>query len=378
MTNNTELSPKKKLGFIGARGMVGRVLLERMREEDDFRFFETFFFSTSQVGQAAPPESHDQKLRDAHSLDELSEMDVIVTCQGGDYTLALHPSLRAHGWKGVWVDAASALRMNKDSCLVLDPLNKDLIKESLEKGVVDYVGSNCTVSLMLLALAGPLKAGVIEWVNSHTYQAASGGGAAHMRELLKGMGFLYERHKDLIDDERGDILKLDQLISKDLRENNDFPSEKFGAPLAANLLPWIDSAVNDGQTREEWKAMVEANKILGLNNTLGVDGTCVRVGALRSHSQALTIKLKKPMGAEEFSALLKDSHEWLEFVENNKEETLRELTPAAASGTLRIKVGRVRALKMAPDFMNVFTVGDQLLWGAAEPLRRFLRQYVNH
>ncbi len=362
-----------KLGFIGARGMVGRVLLERMRQEKDFEHFDTIFFSTSQVGQPAPEDSCEEKLWDAHSIESLSQMDVIISCQGGDYTNELHSPLRQSGWKGYWVDAASTLRMSSDSCLVLDPINKNLIKESLRNGTLDFVGSNCTVSLMLLALAGPLKEGVVEWVNSHTYQAASGGGAAHMRELLKGMGYLYKKHQNLIDDDRGDILALDHLISEDLRNASDFPKEKFGAPLAANLLPWIDSAVEMGQTREEWKGMVEANKILGLNDSLGVDGTCVRVGALRSHSQALTLKLKKSVSADELEKMIGDAHEWVDVVANNKEATIKDLTPAAASGTLRIKVGRIRPMKLSPDMMNVFTVGDQLLWGAAEPLRRFLR-----
>lgn len=367
-----------KLGFIGARGMVGRVLLERMREEKDFDHFETVFFSTSQVGQSAPSEASEETLWDAMSVESLSKMDIIITCQGGDYTMEMHPQLRSSGWKGLWVDAASSLRMSPDSCLVLDPINEALIKDSLSKGVLDYIGSNCTVSLMLLALAGPLKEGVIEWVNSHTYQAASGGGAAHMRELLKGMGYLYKKHQSLIDDDRGDILELDRLISKDLTSASDFPQEKFGAPLAANLLPWIDSAAEMGQTREEWKGMVEANKILGLNNALAVDGTCVRVGALRSHSQALTLKLKKAVGPDELSDMIARAHDWVDVVANNKEDTIRELTPAAASGTLRIKVGRIRPMKLSPEFMNVFTVGDQLLWGAAEPLRRFLRLYLDH
>jgi aspartate-semialdehyde dehydrogenase len=364
----------KKLGFIGWRGMVGSVLLNRMKEEKDFDHFETSFFTTSQVGQPAPPESHHKTLLDAYSFDDLMGMDILLTCQGGDYTKKVHNELRQRGWKGYWVDAASTLRMETNSVLVLDPLNKNEIQNSIEKNILDYVGANCTVSLMLLALAGPLKAGAIDWVGSHTYQAASGAGAQNMKELLRQMGHLYKVSPDEIDDPKSDILSLDKKISDSLQGKGDYPKELFRAPLGGSLIPWIDSAMENGQTREEWKAMVEANKLLSQKaGTLKVDGTCVRIGAMRSHSQALTVKCKEGMSEGEFIGLIKDSHSWLKFVPNNKEATLRDLNPAVTSGTLDIAVGRVRKLNIGPEYFNVFTVGDQLLWGAAEPLRRFLR-----
>lgn len=369
---------KQKLGFIGWRGMVGSVLHNRMIEEGDFDLFETSFFTTSQVGQPAPKESATPKLMDAYNIDELKSMDILLTCQGGDYTKKIHQELRDKGWKGYWVDAASTLRMDPQACLVLDPINADEIKSSISKGTKDFVGANCTVSLMLLALAGPIKAGVIEWVGSHTYQAASGAGAQNMKELLKQMGHLYGISPEEIDDPKSDILALDQKISDSLQGKGSYPKDLFMAPLAGSLIPWIDSAMENGQTREEWKAMVEANKILSQTpGTLKIDGTCVRIGAMRSHSQALTVKCKTGLEESEFIGLIKDSHPWLKFVNNEKEQTLKELTPAATSGTLDIAVGRVRKMNLGPEFFNVFTVGDQLLWGAAEPLRRFLRLMIN-
>lgn len=369
---------KRKVGFIGWRGMVGSVLLNRMKEEGDFDFFETSFFTTSQVGLDAPKESATRKLLDAYSLEDLSQMDIILTCQGGDYTKKVHSDLREKGWKGLWVDAASTLRMDNQAALILDPINGDEIKAALANGTKDFVGANCTVSLMLLALAGPIKAGVVEWVSSHTYQAASGAGAQNMKELLKQMGHLYNISPEEINDERSDILALDKKISDSLQGKGSYPQDLFGAPLAGSLIPWIDSQMENGQTREEWKAMVEANKILGNEpGTIKIDGSCVRIGAMRSHSQALTVKCKQPMTEEEFVGLIKDSHPWLKFVANNKEDTLKGLTPAATSGTLDIAVGRVRRMNLGHDFFNVFTVGDQLLWGAAEPLRRFLRHFVS-
>jgi aspartate-semialdehyde dehydrogenase len=371
---------KSKLGFIGWRGMVGSVLHDRMKEEKDFDHFDTVFFSTSQASQKAPSESTEVNLWDAFDIESLKKMDLILTCQGGDYTKKVHPELRAAGWKGLWVDAASALRMNKDACLVLDPINKGLIKDAIHNGNLDFIGANCTVSLMLLALAGPLKAGLVEWISTHTYQAASGAGAKNMKELLKQMGHLYNSkgHKELIEDPKSDILELDKLISHELQGGGNYPQELFGAPLAGSLIPWIDSPMENGQTREEWKAMVEGNKILGLEGkqSIPVDGTCVRIGAMRSHSQAITLKLNKTMETSELEGLIGKAHDWLDFVPNNKEETLKRLSPAHYSGSLKIGVGRVRPMNLGPEFFNVFTIGDQLLWGAAEPLRRFLRLYL--
>lgn len=371
---------KAKLGFIGWRGMVGSVLLERMVQENDFDYFETVFFSTSQAGMAAPKESFEEKLWDAHDIDSLKKMDLILTCQGGDYTKKVHGELRSSGWKGLWVDAASALRMQDNACLVLDPINKGLIKDSIHGGTLDFVGANCTVSLMLLALAGPLKAGLVEWISTHTYQAASGAGAKNMKELLKQMGHLYNKdgHTQLIEDPKSDILELDRLVSSELQGKGDYPQDLFGAPLAGSLIPWIDTAMDNGQTREEWKAMVEGNKILGLSGkeSIPVDGTCVRIGAMRSHSQAITLKLKSSPDLSELTELIGKAHDWLDFVPNNKEETLKRLSPAHYSGSLNIGVGRLRPMNLGEGFFNVFTVGDQLLWGAAEPLRRFLRLYL--
>lgn len=368
------------LGFIGWRGMVGSVLLDRMNQEKDLDHFNSVFFSTSQAGQAAPCESQEDKLWYAFDIEALKKMDLILTCQGGDYTKDIHPKLRAAGWKGLWVDAASALRMNDDASLVLDPLNKGLITDSIHNGVLNFVGANCTVSLMLLALAGPLKAGLVEWISTHTYQAASGAGAKNMKELLKQMGHLYNQsgHRELIEDPKSDILELDKLVSNELHGKGSYPQELFGAPLAGSLIPWIDSAMDNGQTREEWKAMVEGNKILGLSgqDTIAVDGNCVRIGAMRSHSQAITLKLKSKVDLSELTDLIGNAHDWLDFVPNNKEETLKRLSPAHYSGSLQIGVGRLREMNLGEGFYNVFTVGDQLLWGAAEPLRRFLRQYL--
>lgn len=368
---------KAKVGFIGWRGMVGSVLYKRMLEEKDFDYFDTVFFTTSQVGEAAPADSCEDFLWDANDVDSLKKMDIILTSQGGDYTKAVHGKLRDMGWNGLWIDAASALRMNDNACLVLDPINRDSIFDNFQKGTRDFVGANCTVSLMLLALAGPLKNGMVDWITTHTYQAASGAGAKNMKELLKQMGHLYlsEGHKDLIEDPKSDILLLDELVTRQLQGRGDYPQELFGAPLAGSLIPWIDSAMENGQTREEWKAMVEGNKILGLGSSdqIAIDGTCVRIGAMRSHSQALTIKLKKGLNLKEFEDSIKGAHEWLDFVPNNKEDTLKKLSPAYTSGSLKIAVGRVRPMNLGTDFVNLFTVGDQLLWGAAEPLRRFLR-----
>ncbi len=371
---------KLKLGMIGWRGMVGSVLVSRMLEEGDFDLVDSIFFSTSQVGEKAPEHSSEESLWDASQIDQLSQMDIILTCQGGDYTNEVHPKLRASGWKGIWIDAASALRMKDNACLVLDPLNGDLIHEEIKKGTKDFVGANCTVSLMLLALAGPLKAGEVEWISSMTYQAASGAGAKNMKELVNQMGRLHSVGKELSEDSRSDILKLDEIITDSLQgRDSEFPMDNFKAPLAGSLIPWIDVPVEGGQTKEEWKAIVEGNKILGTNeeNRIPIDGTCVRIGAMRSHSQALTIKLKRPLDLAKFENQMKESHEWLDFIPNEREVTTQKLSPANYSGSLKIGVGRVRPMNLGKDFVNVFTVGDQLLWGAAEPLRRFLRLYIN-
>jgi aspartate-semialdehyde dehydrogenase len=369
---------KLKLGFIGWRGMVGSVLLDRMREEHDLEHFDTVFFSTSQVGASAPEGSCEGELWDAFDCDALKKMDIILTCQGGDYTTRMHEELRKASWRGIWVDAASTLRMKEDACLVLDPLNKGLIKDEIHKGTLDFVGANCTVSLMLLALAGPLKAGMVDWISTHTYQAASGAGAQNMKELLKQMGHLYNREAKLIEDPKSNILELDKLISAELQGSGTYPKELFGAPLAGSLIPWIDSPMENGQTREEWKAMVEGNKILGLtgNQKIAVDGTCVRIGAMRSHSQAITLKCKGDVNLSEFTDLIANGHDWLDLVPNTKAATLERLSPAHYSSSLNIGVGRVRPMNRGKEFVNIFTVGDQLLWGAAEPLRRFLRLYL--
>jgi len=369
---------KLKLGFIGWRGMVGSVLLDRMREEHDLEHFDTVFFSTSQHGDKAPEGSSEGELWDAFDCDALKKMDIILTCQGGDYTSRMHGELRKASWRGIWVDAASTLRMKEDACLVLDPLNKGLIKEEIHKGTLDFVGANCTVSLMLLALAGPLKAGMVDWISTHTYQAASGAGAQNMKELLKQMGHLYNHEAKLIEDPKSNILELDKLISAELQGSGNYPKELFGAPLAGSLIPWIDSPMENGQTREEWKAMVEGNKILGLtgNQKIAVDGTCVRIGAMRSHSQAITLKCKSDVDLSEFTELIAKAHDWVDLVPNTKEATLERLSPAHYSGSLNIGVGRVRPMNLGKEFVNIFTVGDQLLWGAAEPLRRFLRLYL--
>lgn len=366
--------------MIGWRGMVGSVLVDRMMAEKDFDHVNAVFFSTSQVGEKAPEFSGESTLWDAANIDQLAQMDIILTCQGGDYTNEIHPQLRASGWNGIWIDAASALRMKDNACLVLDPINGDLIHEAIKSGVKDFVGANCTVSLMLLALAGPIKAGEIEWISSMTYQAASGAGAKNMKELINQMGRLYEVGKELSEDGNSDILKLDAIINNSLKgKDTSFPTENFKAPLAGSLIPWIDVPVEGGQTKEEWKGGVEGNKILGNkdNSIIPIDGTCVRIGAMRSHSQALTIKLKKPLDLAKFEEQIKSAHEWVSFVPNEREATVQKLSPAYFSGTLQIGVGRVRPMKLGADFVNVFTVGDQLLWGAAEPLRRFLRLYID-
>lgn len=372
------------LGMVGWRGMVGSVLMGRMIEEGDFAFAsKTVFFSTSAAGEKAPAiDNAEPVLADARDIAKLAGCDVIISCQGGDYTKEIHPQLRAAGWKGYWIDAASGLRMEKNAVIILDPVNRHVIDQSLKAGIVDYIGGNCTVSLMLMALDGLIKADLIEWVSSMTYQAASGAGAKNMRELLSQMGYLNAAVKDLLAQPRSSILEIDRKVTEAFKEPG-FPQEAFGAALAGSLIPWIDKDLGNGQSREEWKGGAEANKILNLPEngkpgSLTVEGLCVRVGSMRCHSQALTIKLKKDVSVEEIERLLNNSNEWAYVVPNRKEESIAELAPSKVSGTLRVPVGRIRKLAMGPEYISAFTVGDQLLWGAAEPLRRMFRILVDY
>ena len=367
-----------KVGFVGWRGMVGSVLMERMREENDFMAIDPYFFSTSAAGGVAPQVGKDAgTLLDAYDINKLVALDCIVTTQGSDYTHAVLDKLRQAGWNGYWLDASSSLRMTPDALIVLDPINNANIEQALAQGIKNYVGGNCTVSLMLLALDGLFKADAIEWISSMTYQAASGAGANNIRELLQQSGAVYNAVKDILDDKNTTILDIDRRVSQELRSDS-FPKQYFGAPLAGSVIPWIDAGMENGQTKEEWKGSVETNKILGFApDTIKVDGTCVRVGALRSHSQALTIKLKrKDLSLEQIAELIANANEWVKLVPNSKPETLAELTPAAISGSLTIAVGRLKRLKFGDDFISLFTVGDQLLWGAAEPIRRMLNILV--
>lgn len=362
-----------KVGLVGWRGMVGSVLMERMRAENDFENIDPVFFTTSQAGQTAPDVGKGESvLLDAFDIDALSAMDVVLTCQGGDYTTAVHGKLRESGWNGYWIDAASTLRMAEQAVIVLDPINSPVIDQALTDGKKDFIGGNCTVSLMLMAIGGLFKAGLVEWVSSMTYQAASGAGAKNMRELLGQMGSLNGCVADELATPSSAILDIDSKVTACL-QGTDIPTENFGAPLAGSLIPWIDKAVDDGQTKEEWKGFVETNKILQNDPLIPIDGICVRIGAMRSHSQALTIKLTKDVSVEEIMEILRNDNEWVDVVDNNKEDSLARLTPAAISGTLTVPVGRIRKMKMGPEYLSAFTVGDQLLWGAAEPLRRMLR-----
>ena len=362
-----------KTGLVGWRGMVGSVLMDRMRAENDFNFIDPVFFTTSQAGQAAPDVGKGESvLIDAYEIDALLNMEVIITCQGGSYTEKVHPQLREKGWNGYWIDAASALRMDENAVIVLDPVNRPVIDQALAEGKKDFIGGNCTVSLMLMGIGGLFKAGLVEWISSMTYQSASGAGAQNMRELLKQKGHLLEAAAADLADPASAILEIDRKVSEALR-SADHPIEQFGAPLAGSLIPWIDRAVEGGQTREEWKGIAETNKILQSGSEIPVDGICVRVGAMRCHSQALTIKLTRDVPIGEIEEILRKDNEWVEVVDNNKEDTLARLTPAAVSGTLAVPVGRLRKMKMGGEYLSAFTVGDQLLWGAAEPLRRMLR-----
>jgi aspartate-semialdehyde dehydrogenase len=359
-----------KVGIVGWRGMVGSVLLQRMVEENDFAGIEPVFFSTSQTGQAAPLNAG--TLKNASDIAELKKLDVIITCQGGDYTKSTHPELRKQGWNGYWIDAASTLRMEDNAVIILDPVNRNVIDAALAKGQKDFIGGNCTVSLMLMGLGGLFRAGLIEWISSMTYQAASGAGAPNMRELLSQKGVLHRSVEHLLNDPKSAILDIDRTVTATLR-GDSMPIKEFGYPLAGNVLPWIDREVEDGQSREEWKGFAETNKILGTTSPIPVDGICVRVGAMRCHSQALTIKLNRDVPMAEIEDLIRNDNQWVKLIPNTKAETLAGLTPAAVSGTLSVPVGRLRKMKMGPQYLSAFTCGDQLLWGAAEPLRRMMR-----
>ncbi len=365
----------KRVGLVGWRGMVGSVLMQRMRDEKDFDLIEPVFFTTSQTGQAGPDVGKDvPALKDARSIDELKAMDVIITCQGGGYTEDIYPQLRKAGWDGYWIDAASTLRMEDEAIIVLDPVNLNVIKDGLANGTKTFVGGNCTVSLMLMAIGGLFENDLVEWISPMTYQAASGAGAQNMRELIRQMGAINDSVKDLNDDPAAAILDIDKKLSDFLR-SNDYPKDKWGVPLAGSLIPWLDSQLDSGQTREEWKAEVETNKILGrtIDNVVPIDGICVRIGAMRCHSQAMTIKLKKDVPLDEIHGMLAQANDWVKVVPNDRDISMTDLTPAAVTGTLTVPVGRLRKLTMGPQYLSAFTVGDQLLWGAAEPLRRMLR-----
>ena len=363
----------KKLGLIGWRGMVGSVLMDRMITENDFTGIYTTFFSTSTAGGAAPVVAgeFDPKLQDAYDIDALTAQDIIISCQGGDYTTAVFEKLRATGWNGYWIDAASTLRMDDNSMIILDPVNRNIIDQSIDKGVKNFIGGNCTVSLMLMALGSLFKEGLVDWATSMTYQSASGAGAQNMKELLEQMGSIYGLVSADLNNPAKSILEIDQMIT-DSFQTDAYPKARFGAPLAGSLIPWIDSELPNGQSREEWKAMAETNKLLQLANEVPIDGTCVRVGAMRCHSQGLTVKLNRDVPMADIEAMIKESNRWVKVVPNHRDITMQELTPAATSGTMTIPVGRLRKMNIGPEYLNAFTVGDQLLWGAAEPLRRML------
>lgn len=366
------------VGIVGWRGMVGSVLMQRMRDENDFSLLEPVFFSTSNAGGAAPEwASGASALQDAYDIEILKKLPIIVTAQGGDYTAAVYPKLRAAGWSGVWIDAASTLRMKDDAIIVLDPVNRPVIDAAMKRGVRDYVGGNCTVSCMLMGLAGLFKHDMVEWMSSMTYQAASGGGARHMRELLTQFGELNQAVRPLLDDPASAILDIDRGVLQ-AQQDDALPQDNFGVPLGGSLIPWIDSDLGNGMSREEWKGGAETNKILGRGAGSGqaeipVDGLCVRIGAMRCHSQALTIKLRRDVPMDEIDDAIRTGTDWARLVPNEKDASMRALTPVAVTGTLDIPVGRLRKMSMGPDYLSAFTVGDQLLWGAAEPLRRMLR-----
>ena len=367
------------VGLVGWRGMVGSVLMDRMQAEGDFDLIEPIFFSTSNAGGKAPAMAKNEKtLKDAHDIDALKKCDVIITAQGGDYTNEVFPKLRAAGWKGHWIDAASALRMNQDAVIVLDPVNMPVIENALTKGGNNWIGGNCTVSCMLMGVGALFKADLVEWMSTQTYQAASGGGAQHMRELLTQYGTLNAEVKPLLDDPKSAILEIDRMVATKQRALSGDEVANFGVPLGGSLIPWIDKDLGNGVSREEWKGMAETNKIMGQGEgfdspAVPVDGFCVRIGAMRCHSQALTFKLKKDVPVADIEALIASDNEWVKVVPNNREDTMRDLTPVAVTGTLGIPVGRIRKMAIGPEYVGAFTIGDQLLWGAAEPLRRTLR-----
>jgi aspartate-semialdehyde dehydrogenase len=367
----------KQVGFVGWRGMVGSVLMQRMREENDFSLIEPVFFSTSQVGGGGPDVGRGVlPLKDAFDIAALQEMDIIISCQGGDYTSEIFGKLRESGWRGYWIDAASTLRMSDDAVIILDPVNRSVIEQALHKGVKNYIGGNCTVSLMLMAVGGLFDKDMVEWASIMTYQAASGAGAQNMRELLLQMGETHHVAEDLLNDPASNILDIDRKVAERLRDK-EFPVKNFGVPLAGSLIPWIDKEVAHGQSREEWKGQAETNKILGhAAKPVPVDGICVRVGAMRCHSQALTIKLRRDVPLDEVEEVISASNDWVRVIPNEREITTEKLTPVAVTGKLDIHVGRIRKLSMGGEYLSVFTVGDQLLWGAAEPLRRMLRLLV--
>ena len=371
-----------KVGIVGWRGMVGSVLMQRMSTERDFELFDSVFFSTSNAGGDAPVVTRGERtLKDAGDVKALAACDVIVTAQGGDYTNDVFPKLRDCGWNGYWIDAASALRMKDDAVIILDPVNLPVIQQALQLGGRNFIGSNCTVGLMLMALDGLLKADLIEWVSAMTYQAASGAGAPQMRELLEQMGHAHASARDLLADPSSAILEIDHAVSTSLL-SDQLPVRHIGAPLAGSLIPWIHDDLGNGVSREEWKAGAEANKILGRPamgepGSLVVDGICVRIGAMRCHSQALTIKLRADLPISEVEKILSNANEWVAVIPNNRDDSIRELSPARVGGTMSLPIGRLRKLAMGPEYISAFTVGDQLLWGAAEPLRRMLRLLIN-
>jgi aspartate-semialdehyde dehydrogenase len=378
----------KQVGIIGWRGMVGSVLLDRMREERDFDHVAPTFFSTSQAGEAAPEAGaaapgrgageRKPTVQDANDIAALAKLPMLISAQGGDYTESIHPRLRAAGWRGYWIDAASSLRMRENAVIVLDPVNLPVMQAALDAGVKDFIGGNCTVSLMLMAVGGLLRAGAVDWITAMTYQSASGAGAKHMRELLEQMGALHRSASSLLRDPASGILDIDRAVSAAL-DSPEFPRAQFGVPLAASLIPWIDKDLGTGQSREEWKAGAEANKILGTGaHPIPMEGICVRVSAMRCHSQALTIKLKRDLPLEEVERLIAGGNPWVRVVPNDRESSIRELSPAAVSGGLNIPIGRLRKLAMGGEYLSAFTVGDQLLWGAAEPLRRTMRFLLPH
>jgi aspartate-semialdehyde dehydrogenase len=369
----------KQVGIIGWRGMVGSVLLQRMQEQGDFDLIAPTFFSTSQAGAAGPKVGTAQSVvQDANDLGQLAKLPMLISTQGGDYTQDIQPRLRAAGWKGYWIDAASTLRMDKNAIIVLDPVNLPVMQAARERGIKDFIGGNCTVSLMLMAVGGLMRAGLVEWITAMTYQSASGAGAQHMRELLQQMGSLHGAAAELLKDPAGSILDIDRAVSGALT-SAEFPQANFGVPLAASLIPWIDKDLGNGQSREEWKASAEANKILGTeSHPVPVEGICVRVGAMRCHSQALTIKLNRDLPLAEIEKLLASGNPWVRVIPNDKDSSLRELSPAAVSGKMEIPIGRLRKLAMGGEYLTAFTVGDQLLWGAAEPLRRTMRFLLPH